>query len=136
MEIASRSSNDRSRSFDPRAGDPRVDTRRPRFPTDPESRDRLVEAFMAAAFRGNVAALADLLAEDAVCTPTAAASALRHRPRSTAGEHHGVLQRDREGSPPLPGPRADGKTIAFEIAGDRIEGICVVRNPDKLRHLT
>src|SRR5262245_48116844 len=39
---------------------------RPRFPTNDETRDKLVEAFMAAAFSGDVDALAQILAEDAV----------------------------------------------------------------------
>src|SRR5690606_36651329 len=39
---------------------------RPRFQADEETRYRLVEAFMAAAFGGNVGALADVLADDAV----------------------------------------------------------------------
>ncbi len=28
------------------------------------------------------------------------------------------------------------QTMAFDIAGDRIEAIYIVRNPDKLRHLS
>lgn len=28
------------------------------------------------------------------------------------------------------------QTIAFDIAGDRIRAIYIVRNPDKLRHLS
>jgi len=128
---------------------------RPRFPTDDETRDRLVEAFMAAAFRGNVAALADLLTEDAVLYADgggkrpAAPSPIAGRANILAffaaiakdpRVHLAAEQMERVDINALPGfvvHAHDGvQTIAFEIAADRISAIYVVRNPDKLRHLS
>ena len=128
---------------------------RPRFAADEKTRDRLAEAFMAAAFRGNVAGLADLLTEEAVLYADGggkrpAAPAPIHG-RASIMSFFGAIaadprvqllpeQMDRVDINGLPGyiVRAhDGvQTIAFEIAGDRIEAIYVVRNPDKLRHLS
>jgi RNA polymerase sigma-70 factor (ECF subfamily) len=131
-----------------------VQTDRPRFPTDESTRDRLVTAFMAAVYGGNVAALVDLLADDAALyadgggkRPAAPApihgranimaffAAIAQSPRFPRR----VEAMDRVDINGLPGfivHAPDGvQTIAFAIAGDRIEAIYVVRNPDKLRHL-
>lgn len=128
---------------------------RPRFPTDEATRDRLVEAFMAAAFAGNVAALADLLAEECVmyadgggkrpaaATPIAGRANIIAFFDRIANDPRVRLSRDqmeRVEINTLPGfvvQSFDGvQTIAFDIAGDRIAAIYVVRNPDKLRHLS
>lgn len=128
---------------------------RPRFPTDQQTRDRLVEAFMAAAFGGNIAALAELLADDAVLYADgggkrpAAPAPIHGRANIMAvfdaiaknpHVHVGPEQMERVNINALPGfivQAHDGpQTIAFEIANDRIEAIYVVRNPDKLRHLS
>lgn len=128
---------------------------RPRFQADEETRDRLVEAFMAAAFGGNVGALADVLADDAVlyadgggkrpAAPTpirgrdnimAFFAALAKDPRTRVSP----AQMERVNINASPGyvvQLHDGpQTVSFDIAGDRIEAIYIVRNPDKLRHLS
>lgn len=128
---------------------------RARFPTDDETRDRLVEAFVGAAFGGDVAALTDLLAEDAVLYTDGGGK----RPAAPAPIHGRAsivaffamiaanravplsrAQMERVDINALPGflVRVDDgiQTMAFEIAGDRIAAIYVVRNPDKLRHLS
>ena len=126
---------------------------RPRFATDDATRDRLVDAFMAAAFGGDVAALADVLAEDAVLYADGGgkrpAAAQPIRGRASIIDFFGMVARNRVGSSlgrtqrveinTLPGfivQAVDGvQTIAFDVASDRIEAIYVMRNPDKLRHL-
>jgi RNA polymerase sigma-70 factor (ECF subfamily) len=128
---------------------------RTRFPTDEKTRDQLVEAFIAAAFSGNVAPLADILAEDAVLYADgggkrpAAPSPIHGRANITAffatvaAKRRSDVSRgqmERVDINALPGfvMRVDDgtQTMAFEIAGDRIAAIYVVRNPDKLRHLS
>ena len=127
---------------------------RPRYPTDPATRERLVGAFMTAAFGGNVAALTDLLAEQAVMysdgggkRPAAPApihgrdaivaffTKLATQPWSRIAPE----QMQRVDINALPGfivQAHDGvQTVAFELAGDQIVAIYIVRNPDKLRHL-
>lgn len=134
-----------------------VREKRPRFPTNDETRDRLVAAFMAAAFRGDVGAFAHLLAEDAVLYSDGGgkrpAAPLPLHGREKIMEFLGRIAnspRFREAFMPehiervaingLPGfiVRAhDGaETLAFEIDGDRISTIYTVRNPDKLRRLS
>jgi RNA polymerase sigma-70 factor (ECF subfamily) len=129
---------------------------RPRFPANDETRDKLVQGFMAAAFGGDVAGLAGLLAEDAVLYADGGGK----RPAALEPIHGGanitaffgmLANRRREQQiPPEPMERVninalpgfivhaiDGvQTMAFEVAGDRISAIYVVRNPDKLRHLS
>lgn len=131
-----------------------VQQSRPRFPADARTRDHLVHAFMAAAFGGDVAALAQLLAEDAVLYADgggkrpAATTPIYGRANimafyariATLRDASTVLERsERVDINALPGfiVRVDDgvQTMAFEIAGDRIAAIYVVRNPDKLRHL-
>lgn len=128
---------------------------RPRFPTDEKTREQLVEAFITAAFSGNVAALADLLAEDAALYAdgggkrAAAPSPIHGRANIMA--FYAMIAANRQSTPArgqmervdingLPGFVVwvdDGmQTVAFDIAGDRISAIYVVRNPDKLRHLS
>jgi RNA polymerase sigma-70 factor, ECF subfamily len=130
---------------------------RPRFPTNDETRDKLVEAFMAAAFRGDIDALAHLLANEAVLYSDGGGKRpaalnpicgreeivgffgrLANNPRfreAVAPEHFERV--DINGLPGFILHTYDGvETIAFEIAGDQISAIYSVRNPDKLRHLS
>src|SRR5258707_348043 len=116
---------------------------RPRFPANDETRDKLVLGFMAAAFGGDVAGLADLLAEDAVLYADGGGK----RPGALEPIHGGanipaffgmLANRRREQQiPPEPMERVDinalpgfivhaidgVQTIAFEIAADRISAI-------------
>src|SRR3569833_223204 len=131
-----------------------VQQSRPRYPSDEKTRDVLVHAFMAAAVGGNIAALAQLLAEDAVLyadgggkRPAATAPicgranimAFYARIAALRDASAVIDQSERVEINALPGfiVRLDDgvQTIAFEIAGDQIAAIYVVRNPDKLRHL-
>ena len=127
---------------------------RPRFSTDDQTRDQLVEAFMTAAFGGDVARLASLLASDAVMYSdgggkrSAAPAPIHGRDqilaffaRIAATPSFAAPQpRERVDINGLPGfivHADDGvQTMAFELAGDQIRAIYVVRNPDKLRHLS
>ena len=132
-----------------------VQQSRPRYPTDEKTRDVLVHAFMAAAFGGNVAALAQLLAEDAVLyadgggkrpaatTPICGRANIMAFYARIAALRDGsavLEQSERVEINALPGfiVRLDDgvQTIAFEVADDQIAAIYVVRNPDKLRHLS
>jgi RNA polymerase sigma-70 factor (ECF subfamily) len=131
-----------------------VRDQRPRFDASPDVTARLASAFHAAIVDGNLPALAQLLAEDAVFYSdgggkrNAAVNPLygkdkivrfvaglaakgwlrtpiRAEPVRINGSHGFVLHTD-EGI----------DTLAFDVAGDRIAAIYVVRNPDKLRHVT
>jgi RNA polymerase sigma-70 factor, ECF subfamily len=129
---------------------------RPRFTVEPDEGARLAEAFLTAARSGDAGALGRLLAADAtlhsdgggkkraalnvICgrdkiagffaglvrKQAAAVAAIRVRPARVNG---------------LPGfvtvePDGTVQTIALEIAGTEIAAIYVVRNPDKLRHVS
>jgi len=130
---------------------------KPRFPTNDKTRDQLVEAFMAAAFRGDVEALAQTLAEQAVMYADGGgkrSAALRpiygrdaivsffrgivNNPSNrTSLALENIERVDINGLPGFLVRALDGvQTIAFEVGGDRIGAIYVVRNPDKLRHLS
>lgn len=129
---------------------------RPRYPASDETREKLVEAFMGALVRGDVGALATALAEDAVLYSdgggkrAAALEPVRGKAAIEAfyarimsaqpSRGFGLADLERVDINGLPGfviHATDGvQTIAFDIAGDRIGAIYVVRNPDKLRHLS
>jgi RNA polymerase sigma-70 factor, ECF subfamily len=133
-----------------------VRQKRTRFPANDETRDKLVQGFMAAAWGGDVAGLADLLAADAVLYADgggkrpAALEPIHGSANITAFFDMLANRRRDQQIPPEPMERVDInalpgfivhaidglQTIAFEIAGDRISAIYVVRNPDKLRHLS
>jgi RNA polymerase sigma-70 factor (ECF subfamily) len=132
---------------------------RPRFHANDDARDKLVEAFQAAALAGDVDALARMLAEDAVFYQDGGGKR-RAVPRPLHGKDkiirfiEGALRhRDEkrgDGAQPSHFERAyinglpgfvmhtnDGpETVAFEVSGDRIVAIYAIRNPDKLRHLS
>jgi RNA polymerase sigma-70 factor (ECF subfamily) len=127
---------------------------RPRFSTTPDATARLAGAFQAAMLRGDIAALAQLLAEDAVFYSdgggkrNAALNPLHGKDkilRFVLGlAEKGWLPDPAAAEPAqingLPGfvlRTAEGvETLALEISDDRIAAIYAVRNPDKLRHLT
>jgi RNA polymerase sigma-70 factor (ECF subfamily) len=131
-----------------------VQDARPRFTVSQDEAARLTSAFVAAAGRGDMAALSALLARDAVmitdgggkrkaamrklCGPEDIVGLLK----GLAWRHDGWLQGDLRparinGYPGFVLAGADGPTtIAFQPGADgRIEAIYVMRNPDKLGHL-
>jgi RNA polymerase sigma-70 factor (ECF subfamily) len=132
-----------------------VEARRPRYTSSREQRDELARRFFAAVQEGDVAGLESLLAHDVVLrgdgggkvpalaralsgrsrvarTLVAWGRQLRRvpgasvRPVEVNGQP-GALLLDPDGRP--------GGVWALDVAGDRIEGISSVINPDKLRHL-
>jgi RNA polymerase sigma-70 factor (ECF subfamily) len=131
-----------------------VQDARPRFTVSQDEAARLTSAFVAAAGRGDMAALSALLARDAVmitdgggkrkaamrklCGPEDIVGLLK----GLAWRHDGWLQGDLRparinGYPGFVLAGEDGPTtIAFQPGADgRIEAIYVMRNPDKLGHL-
>ncbi|HEX4195931.1 MAG TPA: sigma-70 family RNA polymerase sigma factor [Caulobacteraceae bacterium] len=127
---------------------------RPRFPVSDGEAARLAMAFMDAARRGDLAALKDLLAEDAIMV-TDGGGKRKAALRPLVGRDDvvaligGLAWR---GSIPLEGKvrlaringgfgvvlQADGEvvTIAFEPGeGGKLAAIYMVRNPDKLGHV-
>ena len=131
-----------------------IEEARPRFPASREQGARLAAAFAVAAQKGDVAALTQLLADDAVLysdgggkraaalnpiygadkilrflggimRKNAALSSMQGRPATVNGLAGFVLREE------------DGviDTLAFEHDGSRIVAIYVVRNPEKLRHV-
>jgi RNA polymerase sigma-70 factor, ECF subfamily len=125
----------------------------PRFEATPAATARLTGAFQAAISRGDLAALTEMLAADAVLYTdgggkrNAALNPIYGRDKilrfftGLAGK--GVLPSPLDARPAringLPGfviRTADGvETLALEISGDHIVAIYGVRNPDKLGHL-
>ena len=127
---------------------------RPRFDVPQESVARLATAFMDAARRGDVAALSDLLAEDAVLI-TDGGGKRKAALRPMVGREDvmalikglawrgGWLEADSIRLARVNGylgavmQLADGvMTVAFGPSADgRLGAIYILRNPDKLRHL-
>jgi RNA polymerase sigma-70 factor (ECF subfamily) len=131
----------------------------PRFPANDEARDKLVDAFQIAAGAGDVAALARLLADDAVLYQDGGGKR-RAVPKPVRGKdkivrffegamRHGAAKKgdapeyirlDRVLINGLPGfvihTNNGIETMALEIAGDHIVAMYSMRNPDKLRHLS
>ena len=132
-----------------------LDAGRPRFDPDEAARDALLERFLAAADEGDLEALEELLAKDAVLyadhggkamAPEApilgaaeiarfmAAVAARPRP----GDIETTLVRV-NGQPGrlVRGPAEIGvlSVLTVDVVDGRIETVRVVRNPDKLAHL-
>ncbi len=127
---------------------------RPRFSASEESRAKLTDAFQAAIIQGDVHAIAQLLAHDAVFysdgggkRPAALnpiygkdkvvrflAGAMK-KGQAAYFEHLERVQIN--GSPGFVVRTTEGvETLSFDIANDLIVAIYVVRNPDKLRHLS
>jgi RNA polymerase sigma-70 factor, ECF subfamily len=131
-----------------------VHAARPRFAASPDDGARLAEAFRAAAATGDAAALARLLAADAVLYTDGGGK----RPAALNPIHGadkitrllvGLL---RKGAPTeewrfrparingaagyiLEEPDGTAQTVAFDVEDGRISAVYVVRNPDKLRRI-
>jgi RNA polymerase sigma-70 factor, ECF subfamily len=127
---------------------------RRRFDVAPQTGARIAQAFADAIRSTDVAAFARLLAADAVLHADGGAKASAAR-RPIAGRdditaffaglarrHPGAIAGARlatiNGMPGLIVSFADGsfQTVALEIAGEAITAIYIVRNPDKLTHVT
>jgi RNA polymerase sigma-70 factor (TIGR02957 family) len=131
-----------------------VEQRRPRFQTSHEQRDELARRFFAAAQAGDLVGLEALLAHDVVLTGDgggkvpALARSLRGRSRVARTLLDWLRRVARAGVAMRPvevnaGPGAlllDGQervigVWALEIAGEEIQGVRSIVNPDKLAHL-
>ncbi len=127
---------------------------RPRYPLPAQQQRDMLDAFFAAMHSGDPAALAALLAEDALFISDgggqrpAVPYPLSGRDLIAKAFAGFARKTDRSGLPPhrlatidgLPGivtRESDGllQTIGLQIGPDGIEAIYVRRNPDKLRHL-
>jgi RNA polymerase sigma-70 factor (ECF subfamily) len=125
---------------------------RARFSASPEEGARLADAFQAAARSGDVAGLAQLLAQDAVLYSDgggkrAAALWPIHGPDDIARLMAGLARKGFEMATLRPATvnglagfvvrEEDGSvsTAAFDIEGGRITAIYLVRNPEKLSHV-
>jgi RNA polymerase sigma-70 factor (ECF subfamily) len=126
---------------------------RPRFTTTREASARVMGAFAAAVKNGDLDALAQLLAEDAVFYADSGGKRLAARLPifgrdkilrfiSGIAKKHGLPPADSfeptllNGLPGFLLHSADGlEGLAFAIDGDHIAAIYGFRNPDKLRHL-
>ncbi len=136
----------------PRQAAPRRGARRRR--RAPAERERLLAAFMAAAEAGDVGALEDLLAADAMSVSDGGGKVLAARKEVHGRERVaqfvlGVLDKFGEGIVPVPvefngevGDRrrdSDGEVMAVWTADVTTEGIrrlLIVLNPDKLERIT
>jgi RNA polymerase sigma-70 factor (ECF subfamily) len=129
---------------------------RPRFDADPEQRNALLERFLAAAEEGDVGALEQMLAEDAVlygdgggkvvatpvpifgATEIAAFVAMITRSRQEIGEFDVELV-SVNGQPGrvmrVPETHAVWDVLSVDVVDGRIQTIRIVRNPDKLGHV-
>jgi RNA polymerase sigma-70 factor, ECF subfamily len=131
-----------------------VHSARPRFPAAADEGARLAEAFRAAAASGDAAALARLLAEDAVLytdgggkRPAALnpihgadkiARLLAALARKAAPAEEWRFRPARINGAPgyiLAEPDGAKQTVAFDVQDGRITAVYVVRNPDKLRRI-
>jgi RNA polymerase sigma-70 factor (ECF subfamily) len=129
---------------------------RPRFTVEPDEGARLAEAFLTAARSGDAGALGRLLAADASLhsdgggKKRAALNVIQGRDK-IAAFFAGLARKQAATAAAirvrpvrindLPGfvtvePDGTVQTIALEIAGTEIAAIYVVRNPDKLRHVS
>lgn len=124
--------------------------RRPRFPVRPEQRERLTREFLRTCTSGDLDGLVALLAEDitlwsdgggkvlAARKPVRGADKVARFLLGLVAKAPGVLtvrQTEVNGQPgfitALDGQLAN--VLTLDIAGDRIRGIHIVVNPDKLR---
>lgn len=133
----------------------RIEDRRPRFDPDDAQHDALLARFLAAAEDGDLAALEALLAEDAVLYSDGGArvSAARRpilgaakiarfmagtaRLRRKIGPFEQRLARV-NGQPGRVLTAPDGSpwdVLSIDVAGDRVQTVRIMRNPDKLRHV-
>ncbi|MBQ0821565.1 sigma-70 family RNA polymerase sigma factor [Microvirga terrae] len=128
---------------------------RPRYAIDREEGERMTDAFFAASRSGDVTALRTLLAENVVAYTdgggirNAALNPLFGL-RRVAGLFLGIARKTGGGRPPilyrglingLPGivtlePDGLVQTTTLDIEDGRIVGVYIVRNPEKLGHLS
>ena len=145
-------SEDACRQLAARARD-HVRDDRPRFAASQDATARLADAFHAAMSAGDIAQLAQILAEDAVLysdgggKKLAALNPIYGRDKilrfvtGIAGKRALPMpdQIERATINGLPGfvlhTREGIETLAIDVAGDQIVAIYAIRNPDKLRHL-
>jgi RNA polymerase sigma-70 factor (ECF subfamily) len=133
----------------------RLATRRPRAHVDPNRARKLVQEFQSALEEGNAEGLLNLLAEDAAIyadgggkvpatlkpllgADTVAKFFTRVYRNAPAGAHIQIRFVPINAEPGML-VFISGKfeqAMTFEISDDRIRAIYVVRNPDKLRHLS
>jgi RNA polymerase sigma-70 factor (ECF subfamily) len=125
-----------------------VQARRPRFPADEAATERVTERFITAARTGDLQGLMDVLAPDVVLLNDGGGKVRAAlRPVVTADRVARLLVGLRAGLGVLTTESAvvngrpggfiylDGvldTVVSIEIAGDRISGVYLVRNPDKL----
>ena len=132
----------------------RIDDERPRFDADPEQRRTLADRFLAAARRGDMQGLVDLLAPGVVITGDGGGKA-RALPRPMVGaeavaraligfyalgERWGVTLEPVvvNGQPGFRSVDGDGRVlnvVGIDVVGGRVARIFSVLNPDKLGHL-
>jgi RNA polymerase sigma-70 factor (TIGR02957 family) len=131
-----------------------VEQRRPRFEASRLKREKLASRFFAAADRGDLKGLEELLALDVVLhgdgggKAPATARAIHGRARvaralvaglATAARHGFVLRREEINSQPGAvifdrGGKVAG-VMVLDVADDEIQGVSSIANPDKLGHL-
>jgi RNA polymerase sigma-70 factor (ECF subfamily) len=129
--------------------------RRPRFDPDEALRDELLERFLAAAERGDVGALEQLLADDAVLYGDGGGKAMAATEPVVGGatvaafvaeitaRRHAIgtfeLERVQVNGQPGRVLRAPDGTVfdvlSIDVVDGRIKTVRIVRNPDKLGHV-
>ena len=127
-----------------------VAARRPRFERSPEQEERLTQRFVETCMSGDMVGLLELLSEDVTLWSdgggkVAAASYPIHGPERVARFLLGVLRTvpsgfftrrtQVNGGPGVVG-YANGhptSVVALEVANDRLRGVRIVVNPEKLR---
>lgn len=132
-----------------------VQAARPRYAIARDEGERMADAFLAASRSGDLTALRTILAENVVAyTDGGGLRSASLNPlfgfRRVSGLFAGVARKDRFVVPPvlyrglingLPGyvtlePDGVPQTTAFDIRDGRIVAIYLIRNPEKLRHLS
>jgi RNA polymerase sigma-70 factor (ECF subfamily) len=130
-----------------------VAERRPRFDVDPEARRDLTERFLAAATRGDLAALMEMLAPDvrllgdgggkAKAPMRAITTADKDGRFAEAIARRGLAAKDFRfievnGGPALLATEQGVPTdvLQIDVAGGRIQSVYIVANPDKLTRFT
>ena len=152
-EAACRQLAARARAHVREARPPSMPAARPHPETNP-GHARLVTAFVDAARSGDLNALRELLTDDVryVADGGGKAAAARHVVEGADRTAHVVIAATKAGSAEgtvlqfglvngMPGiivysPDGSAQSVALEIDGDRIRAIYIVRNPDKLGHLS
>jgi RNA polymerase sigma-70 factor (ECF subfamily) len=128
---------------------------RPRYSANEDEARKLADSFVVAVATGNVEGLAQLLAEDAVLYSDGGGKRLAALNPIVGKEriarfYEGILAKNERafsvqrmetttlnGLPGFVFQTAEGiETAAFETAGGAIVAIYLVRNPDKVRHLS